>query len=642
MNSTSVLNFDKEYAKKLAQQSTVISHKALHNPELDPEEYINQLVTQHNQNYPQELAEIIKRLEQNIKSHQEQIEQTKQQISNTKTEKQDYLNLVSTLKSKIAEALAQLQTMLPENQQDIILTNFTDKDYLLKRMQSKMGFMDKLFKGKKQEAEFKKIYSETENLLSELGAETPSGIDIKIKQRTALIDSKTRILNDNLTSLESKLKAEQDNLANKNKTHNELSEKMHQDIADFMHAYGDGHISRTELRKQTPITLNMQGLKEPVSFFQIISGVTIQELHTLLQHAGLSVGNGPSDYMIRQSRDITSQDCLELITPFYSPDSARKNIETLIKYLAAHSVEFKGAIKPATYSQINPTLKNTNDLVDPSTVKHLITKKLRGPTTTNRDAFVKQYFPKDNKIEYLFRGHTFATSDPSSSYATPTWRPGRTGIVYATSDPGYATRYASNSSAGNAQVNGLTMDLTNRPEIDGYLVGFVSVYKNSPRNLLVDDMALEEKTIGKDFKNAANDAQKTWVKETIVSPHNNPLVERYMVVGDKMVRIDENDTEWRQILDAMAPDLARTHIAGTEVYKSGPHQKIHGQKFLQRLNTLAIEYEQNGTVKTHDIPQEILEKMGYKDKQKEFKRAAINIRSNMQAQMINTPEIIME
>ncbi len=68
--------------------------------------------------------------------------------------------------------------------------------------------------------------------------------------------------------------------------------------------------------------------------------------------------------------------------------------------------------------------------------------------------------------------------------------------------------------------------------MDGKVVGFVSVFQNSKRNIMVRDFALEKMETAKDLKKHI--IKDFWVTETIVSPHNNPVVERYMVVGDKM------------------------------------------------------------------------------------------------------------
>ena len=622
-----MLTLDSEKLQDLLKNNTRINHPALRDPELDPEQYVADLVAQHNKNYPQDLE--IEKLEQNIKDIQESIEQIKTQVLDEEAQKLNYVNKVSELKPQIESNITKIQEMLPAKDKDKVELSFGNEKYLLSLMQRGMGMMDKLFKAKKRVAEFGKLYSQTREMLSGLGVDDPAALNARITQRLNGMSADIRVLNEQLSSLESRLKAEQVNLMKQQRVHDGLSEQMHQAVADFMHAYGRGHLSRKELRKQIPVTLNMQGLKEPVAFFQSIESLSKEELTKLLQHAGLTVGNSPSDYMIRQHRGL-----IELITPFYSPGSARKNIETLMRYLAAHNVKFSGVIKPATYAQINPALGKIDEVPKANSVTHLIENKLQGKNVIDADGFIRKYSLPENQGKYLFRGHTSATGDPASSYATPTWRPGRTGIAYATSDPRYVIGYASNSIAGKIQVAGETMDLSHRPQVNGHLVGVVSVYKSSPRNPFVGDFGLETVTTGKELQKSIDGAKRTWVKETIVSPYNNPLVERYMIAGDKMVKIEENDPTWKQILDAMAPDLYQTHIGAVGSWGAGQKQEAEGRKFLQRVDALAEEYEHNGAVKTHDIPNDVLEKMGYKDKGNEFKHATQNLLLDRQTQIV--------
>lgn len=619
-----MLTLDSEKLQNLLKNNTRINHPALRDPELDPEQYVADLVAQHNKNYPQDLD--IEELEQNIKNIQESIEQIKTQVLDKEAQKLNYVNKVSELKPQIESNITKIQVMLPAKDKDKVEQSFGDEKYLLNLMQRGMGMMDKLFKAKKRVAEFEKLYSQTREMLSELGVDDPPALNARINQKVNVMSGDIRRLNEQLSSLESRLKAEQGNLMEQQQVHDGLSEQMHQAVADFMHAYGDGHLSRTELRKQIPVTLNMQGLKEPVSFFQTITYTTKQELENLLQHAGLPVGNGPSDYMVRE----VDNGKLELITPFYSPNAARKNIETLMRYLAAHTIKFAGVIKPATYAQINPSQKHTKDIPNANSVMGLIDKKLHTKGVMDRQTFATKYAVSENNGKYLFRGHSFATADTASSYATPTWRVGRTGIVYATNAPLDAMRYASNFRAGDIQTQGGTMDIANRPQLNGFTIGFLSVYKNSKRSPVVGDFDLEEVSTGRELKEAIHNAEKQNVKETIVSPHNNPLVERYMVVGDKLAKIDDNDPEWRQILDAMAPDLSQTHITGTAALKP-ELQKQHGANLLRRIDALADQVAQHGAVQTHDIPQELLLKMGYKNTKQVFEHGIQTLQSKISA-----------
>ena len=163
---------------------------------------------------------------------------------------------------------------------------------------------------------------------------------------------------------------------------------MHTKIAEFMYTYA----SRDQLRKNIPPILNTENLSEPVCFSRIISGVTESQLEKLLTHAGLPVGYAPSDYIVRRTKNIGGQDCVELVTPFYSPDVANQNITALLQYLAAHNAGFEGVVVPATYRQINPKASQT--VSDPT---YLIRKKMEKAISVDVFLFSNKSL-KNNKL----------------------------------------------------------------------------------------------------------------------------------------------------------------------------------------------------------------------------------------------------
>ena len=383
----------------------------------------------------------------------------------------------------------------------------------------------------------------------------------------------------------------------------------------------------------------MQGLNEPVSLFQTKTNISESDLKKILHHAGLKTGYAPDEYIIRKTQDGRGANVLELITPFYSPESARKNIETLTGYLAEHGVKFAGVIKPATYSQINPTPKQriARNATNDARIAELIKRKLYSKNSMHIDTFYKKYAADENKGKHLFRGQTFATSDPKSSYATPTWRTGRTGIVYAAPNPHYAQGYATNTSYTIIAGNTMNTDLF-LLKYNGLVVGVITVFQNSKRNINLNNSALEDASDKRDLKNKA---KHPIFQETIVSPHNNPIVARYLAIGDRVVLIDDNDDTWREILDYMAPNMEATHIYGMKRQHYGTvRQDYHGKQFLQRMDKLAHEISEsdNGQVNTHDLPPEILEKMGYRPPREQFARATAKILQQTTYRPINTAQ----
>ena len=176
--------------------------------------------------------------------------------------------------------------------------------------------------------------------------------------------------------------------------------------------------------------------------------------------------------------------------------------------------------------------------------------------------------------------------------------------------------------------------------MDGKVVGFVSVFQNSKRNIMVKDFALEKMETAKDLKK--NIIKDFWVTETIVSPHNNPVVERYMVVGDKMVLIDENDEKWREIMDYMAPDLSRTHVHGVGKEYSSGEQKAHGWQFLQRIENLQEEAARQGMVTTFDLSEEMLKKMEYTSPQNNFIKGARSVTQKEETRYLQAQQNVLE
>lgn len=585
-------------------------HDALHKPEINPDECIRSIVNVHNQQYPAELRTNVEKAVAKMEEQRRLLEHIKQQIDENKAQYQQYAEEAKSVKRQLDEAIKFLQAMLPEAARQDVLDNFNSQDLLLRHLKSGMNAVVWFFQKRKYLTEFQSRYEKVKELIDK---------ETKIKAR--LIDLK----GDGIR-LEDKAQVLQAQLSEVPRCiieHNSLQDIMYQEIAKFLLAYEN----RAVLRKQIPATLNMRHLEKPVAFFQTITGMEQKEVEALLVHAGLPVVGqderqyeDTGGYIVRRTVNINGRSCLELITPFYSPQHARKNIECLVHYLAEHGAEFEGVVAPATYEQINPAGKTEwSNRRETNALKCLIWRKLEGRDVMSRSQFCNLYKQNDVQAtpEYLFRGHTFITSDPQSSYATPTWRTGRTGLVYAASDPSKAATYASNSDG--QQVAGMTMSTESMVQIDGHAVGFVTVFKGSKRNLMFGDRTLEEVKVNKELK--AHLSRHVSVRETVVSPVDNPVIARYMVVGDKMLLIDENDKDWRMIMDGMAPDLEQTHVRGIpQKFRSG-EQELHGLGFLRRIRRWQQEINENGQVTTYDIPSAGIKAMGFHSPAGQYKDA---------------------
>lgn len=93
-----------------------------------------------------------------------------------------------------------------------------------------------------------------------------------------------------------------------------------------------------------------------------------------------------------------------------------------------------------------------------------------------------------------------------------------------------------------------------------------------------------------------------------------------------MVKIDDTDPKWQEIMNYFAPDLTVTHT-GT-----------YGKKFIRRLDNIKHEMdENNGVVQTYDIPNAIMEKISLPMSQN-FAKGSHKIKriSNINSQIVHT------
>ena len=595
-------------------------HPALRNPELNPDKYVQGIVDEYTQKVPAELHEKLQQMQQQLNDIDVEMRGVEQQKAQHDAAAAQYAERAQEVKSQLSAMLKRLLDMFPDAQHDKVMESLDDSASLAQMFDKNLGFMDRMFRGRAKKQEFQKLYDEMVKLREEIDVSGFVNMDSKIVQNETRNEIESRRHQGRLEALVSRKNAIISEHKNDVQRYEQIVADMHRKVAEFFDAYE----RRKDFRKHVPAMLNMQGLNEPVAFFQIIKSAKTETLEKLLRHAGLPVASleegyfDTSKYIVREGRESSGggreAECVELITPFFSPEKARDNIMAIMRYLAEHGVEFRGVIKPATYSQINPQPVNRFH-GNKEHLRDLIRMKLKSPERITREDFNRIYRSEENSGKYLFRGQTFITSDPMSSYATPTWRPGRTGIVYATTSSSYAMGYASETTGW---LSGETMDVGSLTKVDGHVVGFVTVFKNSKRNLSVSDKALEEVGTAKEFKSFLVDVEKTTHPETVVSPYNNPVVERYMIVGNTMVKIDDNDAQWREIMDGMAPDLRETHVSGVGKYGNSNQQEWHGRLFLQRIERWQNEVRQNGVVSVHDIPEDILIKMGYRSPVAQF------------------------
>ena len=615
------LKYDENLARDLlAQQTKIHRNTLLTDPELPQEQGIEQIIHDFQQNYPKNLTYSIQATQKSIDLIDKEYKQVQSQINNF----QEQINKLTAQKSLLTKQILplynQLLSMFPKNLHRYVEAYFDDTNYLLNHLYKNAGFWKKTF----QKSALRKQFFDLYNKIIDLSGTTqpPTNTLNILDKKISALQSNIQGKKSHLKSLEQR-KPSYDELL---RLHNEYSLQMHTKIAEFMYAYS----SYDQLRKNIPPILNTENLTEPVCFTRIITGISEQQLRKLLTHAGLKVGYKPSEYIIRKTLTMNGKECLELITPFYSPENAQQNITMLLQYLAAHNASFEGVVVPATYQQINP--RPTQE-INPEKIQFKIQQKMANAISVN--AFCKKYEQQPN---CLFRGQTFMTSDKNSSYATPTWRPGRTGIIYATANPHYATTYA--TTATNTSIAGKTMDTKYFPSINGYTVGMVTVYKRSPDNISVSDRALEglESNFYSGPGNILDESTGFHLSETLLCPQKNPVMERYMIIGDKMMLVDENDTDWHEILDSFAPKLRVTHIFGpSRESNRDTNQSTHGHFFMQRIDQLESQAKETGIVKTYDITDDVMEKISpSRNRTHQFQSASHQINTSQTSSPSNT------
>ena len=207
---------------------------------------------------------------------------------------------------------------------------------------------------------------------------------------------------------------------------------------------------------------------------------------------------------------------------------------------------------------------------------------------------LREKYSDTNK--FVFRGHNFMYSDKKAPYATPTKRAGRTGKVYATNNIDYAMAYSGHSyylSSNSFTPNYLTRTLPNgeKQDID---IGFITVYKASPRNMKFFDFGIEllnnnDPNLSIKSKLADPDTKDL---ETLVSPVTNPVVATYFLTGDTAIPVDLNDPDWRAFVDCFAPDITEMYndTKQWQKYKENHHKKSFDRETLENLT-----YESYGT-----------------------------------------------
>ena len=366
-------------------------------------------------------------------------------------------------------------------------------------------------------------------------------------------------------------------------------------------------------------------ITEPVMYFRAIpkTDKSPEEIVQILNDAGIRASTDVSDqsaWVINKavaSRDYETG--YELVSPFLSPENAAKEFDIVNDILEQNGIITFGAVTPTTIQQIDPTSvtgvsiaqarsnirkyfendKELQDLVienglsldaatDEELLDILIFNKLDpdGKNLYSIKRLSKQYEGDD----VLYRGQKFATSDPSSAYANMAPKAGATGSVMGTPNLYYAAEYT----GGNGTGIGLSGKNIGEIKVGNNNVGFLNVYNNNERNTFYGNYGIEYLSdINRDnilWPQYQNMTKKLYDSETLITPQDNPIVDRYITTDGKFfTKLDENDGVHKLIMDAMAPDLSKTY----------------NSEMLQRIENVKNEMT-NGVPQTYNLPENVM------------------------------------
>lgn len=360
-------------------------------------------------------------------------------------------------------------------------------------------------------------------------------------------------------------------------------------------------------------------ITEPVMYFRAIQQTdkSPEEIVQILNNAGIRASTDVSDqsaWVINKAKVVRDyEQGYELVSPFLSPESATKEFDIVNDILEQNGIKTIGAVTPTTISQVDPTVvtgttrqqammnirnyfNNNNDLTgdimfspDTKTNEELLDILIYNETGTGTYR-IEDIYDLYQGEDVLYRGQKFATSDHSSAYASMAPKAGVTGNTLGTPTLHYATRFTGQQGASGA---GLSAASIGEIRVGDNNIGFLNVYKNNERNVLYGDFGIESLSDDATSRMMTAEEMKKFnygTTETLITPQDNPVVDRYMRVGDNdYIKLEENNEVHKLIMDAMAPDLSKTYNAD----------------MIQRIENVESGMT-NGVVQTYNLPENVM------------------------------------
>ncbi len=355
-------------------------------------------------------------------------------------------------------------------------------------------------------------------------------------------------------------------------------------------------------------------ITEPVTYFRRIDYTNTKspdEIVQILKNSGINASTDASDktaWVV--NRAGTSG--YELVSPFLSPDTAPQQFDAVNDLLARNGVDMVGAVAPTKISQIDPTVTTgisrtqaranirnyfeqnpaiaremgvSSASTDEELLKALVNKEMPMYEGEHFSNVMSTYSGED----VIFRGQKFATSDPGSTYANMAPKAGVTGTPLASGNIDYAKGFSggvANVSIGGAGDSAMKVG---KIKVDNRNAGFLNVVENNDKNVWYGNTDVESLT---DTSIKGTTSQSDIWSETIITPQDNPVRDRYMVLNSKYYKLDDTRPEHRLIMDAFAPDLTKTY----------------GAPMLQRIESVKSGMT-DGVVETYDIDADVLKNL---------------------------------
>ena len=604
MIKTYELSIDNNLIQQHKQKINQVSISYISTPNKTKEESVREIFERYNKEFKTAIST-------------QDIPRKELEIQTLISDKQKCSEKIQQSESKIAELQKQYDiktkeylSLFPDNISLSYKQLLSDIDLALREFSDATSWFKKTFGNK---------FYEQKNIIRQKFDELKS-IELEIKkQQNIKTSNEAKIIR-----ISKELDDQQNSLDNEiQQIHDKKSLQMHEKLAECEYAFEH----RQDLQRYVPKIHGIDSPNEPVAIIQSFAPNTkYEKIKELLENAGLPIGDTPESYTILESKDYYGNTIYSIMTPFFSPNSAREQIHGLLSYFANYGIKFLGVTKPFRQYQIDPLANMPNEYKkpEPYVIESLLDKKINDRNTKiyRPDSFSGRKIPSEFYTKYkdcLFRGQTFMTSDPRSSYATITDRAGAFGTAYAGIDAHYASCYAGYATTLQ-DVAGKTMPHHRIPTLNFHgqqcNIGVLSVYKKSNSNIMFENMGLESEITDKPHEYYNTTGQN---HETQLDADLNPLIDRYFVLGDRLILIDENDPDWNIILNYFAPRLSALYN-----YENGKNLGI----LLDRIEKQREQYRQNNNKTiTHDMTPEQMKKMGIELKSEQFKEATTRIKS---------------